>query len=53
MIVLPGVWLLGLKGAANAAFGEIPGILEEPLTARDGGVKLGESALNFFLILAN
>ena len=49
--MIPGVGFLGLKGAALAAFGERPGGFEGPLTARDEGVKLGESTFNFFLVL--
>ena len=50
---LPGVGFRGLKGAALAAFGEIPGVFAVPLTASDAGVKLGESTLNFFLTKAS
>ena len=50
---LPGVEILGLKGAACAALGERPGVFEDPLTPRVAGVKLGESALNLFLTLEN
>ena len=29
----------------------MPGVFEDPLTASDDGVKLGESTFNFFLTL--
>lgn len=47
--ILPGVVLLGLNGAAIAAFGDNPVDLGDaiwPLEVRTAGVKLGESTLN-------
>lgn len=47
--------LLGWKGAALAAFGEIVLVdffaPDDPLTANEEGVKLGDSTLNRFLLL--
>lgn len=46
--------LLGWKGAALAALGDRPGVLEGalvPLGVRVEGVKLGESTLNRFFML--
>ena len=54
ILVLPGVRVLGLKGAALAAFGERPIVFAVallPFTARDEGVKLGEATLKRFLTL--
>ena len=51
---LPGVRVLGLKGAALAAFGERPRVFGGvwlPFTASDEGVKLGEAMLKRFLML--
>ena len=53
-INVPGVTLLGLKGAALAARGDKLGALEAgvlPLLARRVGTKLGESTLRRFLAL--
>lgn len=52
--MLPGVRVLGLKGAALAALGERPrvfGVAWLPFTASDEGVKLGEAILKRFLML--
>ena len=53
-MILPGVRVLGLKGAALAAFGERPRVFGGvwlPFTASDEGVKLGEAMLKRFLTL--
>lgn len=53
-ITLPGVRVLGLKGAALAAFGDRPKVFAVawlPFTASDDGVKLGEAMLKRFLTL--
>ena len=53
-VILPGVTLLGLKGAALAARGDKPGAFEAellPLAASNDGVKLGESTFSRFFTL--
>ena len=54
IVYIPGLRPFGLKGAALAAFGENPLVLEgneEPFTESEAGVKLGESTFKRFFTL--